>query len=204
MSTPNKRDTLFPGSSNVSSLGKRGPPDDDRTSRLSASQIPRVPDFLPSKRRAPPPAALPVKVNPNSQHFSTTGRFSRPKPLIPQGPVCSKSNPWEAYYAILKEGQSDRVTIAYKKELQHPIVAIKQRVHEGGDDLKKIIASCHENIVSLYEAHFHDGNLYFVYESMDVSLSEIQSTPYGTFAEFHIATLCKEVFIPDPRPQRSG
>lgn len=47
--------------------------------------------------------------------------------------------------------------------------------------------------MSLHEVYVHDERLYFIYECMDVSLAEIQATPYGEFAAFQIDTICKEV-----------
>ena len=196
MATPSRRETLFPGSSTV--LGKRFVRDEDVTnnsSRLSASQVPKVPDFLSNKRHEAPPA-LPVKVNPHSQRFAINGRFSRPNPPLSRGPVYHRSNPWESYYPILDENQAGRVTIAHKNDPKHPIVVIKQRACAEEARLKKIFRSDHKNVVLLIETYYYNQNLYFVYESMDVSLAEIQSTPYGIFEEFHIATVCKEVINP--------
>ena len=191
MATPSRRDTLFPGSSSAQGLGKRrNPNDEDHSSRLSASQIPP----LPHKRRAPPPPALPVKVNPESQHFTTSSRFPLAKHSVSLTPICRNTNPWERYFAILEEEQA---TVAYRKEPKHPIVAIKHQARPSGDTPKKIITLSHENIVTSFEAYLYDGNLYFIYDLMDVSLAEIQSTPYGTFEEYHIATICREVLIPD-------
>ncbi|KAL6716966.1 hypothetical protein ACLMJK_004879 [Lecanora helva] len=187
MAAANKRDTLFPGSS---VLGKR---DSSGSPRLSASQLPPIPDFPPNKRRTPLPAPLPVKINPNSQSFSSNGRFQRLEPSISLAPICRMSNPWLRYHAILEEAQGDWVTIANAKEPKHPIVVIKRRACPSDDVRQKIIGISHENIVALYEAYLYEGNLYFAYELMDVSLAEMQSTPYGILAEFHIATICKEV-----------
>ena len=41
----------------------------------------------------------------------------------------------------------------------------------------------------------HEETLYFVYEPVQVSLADIQSTPVGQFASHHIATVCDEVHI---------
>ena len=195
MATPNRRGTLFPGSPNPNGLGKREFPNDEDSSRLSASQIPSIPEDLPNKRRAPLPAALPVKINAHSQQFSTSSRFPRPTPSVARREICTLNDPWKLYYPILEEDQAGHVTIAYKHELKHPIVVIKKQIQKAEDNLKRISSTSHENVVSLYDAHSNAGDLYLVYESMDVSLTEIQSTPYGTLAEFHIATICKEVIF---------
>lgn len=199
MASPNRRGTLFPGSSSVQSLGKRSASDNDSSPRLSASQILEVPKALTNKRRALP-LALPVKVKTDSQFYTTSARFPRPNPPVRSEPISCESDPWEEYYAVLDEDQAGDITVAYKKEIKHPIVAIRRIANARKEDLKKVSRSCHENIVSLHKVHFQKEALYFVYESMDVSLAEIQSTPYGKLAEYHIATICKEVSGPSMQP----
>jgi len=49
--------------------------------------------------------------------------------------------------------------------------------------------------VSLHEVYIYNERLYFIYEYIDVSLAEIQVTPYGEFIAFQIATIYKEVGI---------
>ena len=126
MATPNRRDTVWPGSLNGASLGtRRSLTDDEASSRLSASQILSIPDFRSNKKRANPPALLPVKVNPKSQQFDRK-RFPR---------RCIKGNPWEPYFPVLKEEQAGEVTIFYKKTPHHPIVAIKPLAYNGGESV---------------------------------------------------------------------
>ena len=42
---------------------------------------------------------------------------------------------------------------------------------------------------------YRQGNLYSVYGPMEVSLAEIQATPYGIFEAYHIAVICQKVWV---------
>ncbi|KAL2048941.1 hypothetical protein ABVK25_010794 [Lepraria finkii] len=192
MSSPTRRGTIFPGNSNISSLGKRRT---EATDRLSSSKIPKIPDFLQKSQRVRPPT-LPLKANPKSQQFSTGSRFPprQKTSASPQGFTCQRGNPWQAYYAILKEDQDGgEFTIAHKKEVQHPVVAIKRESYTDNSQIKRLTRCSHENIVSLYRAYFEEGSVYLIYECVDVSLAEIQSTPRGKLASYQIAAVCQEV-----------
>lgn len=195
MAAPQRTNTKFPGNS-ISPLGKRRAETDIESLRLSASKIPSVPRFLEPRQRISPPAALPIKPNHRSQQFSPTPRFqdTKKQPLLPQNFI-NERDPWDGhgYYAILKEKQPCGIIIAHKQELTHPLVAIKQRDGQGTSNTKTLTRCCHENIVHLYEVYIHDTNLFFMYECTNVSLSEIQATPYGEFALYQIAAICQEV-----------
>ena len=195
MDTPQRRNTKFPGNS-VSSLGKRPADTDVDSSRLSASKIPKIPKFLESRQRINPPAVLPIKPNHRSQQFSPTSRFNNGKKqtFSPQNFV-NNCNPWQGheYLAILKEKQDGGAIIAHKQEISHPLVAVKQLGCSNRTGVKNLVRCSHENIVHLYDVYVHSNSLYFMYECSDVSLSDIQATPYGDFATYQIAAICQEV-----------
>ncbi len=79
MATPSRRDTVWPGSLGGISLGKgNSRSDDENSSRLSASQIPPVPEALPNNRRARPPGVgFGLTVNTSSQQFTHGARRLR-------------------------------------------------------------------------------------------------------------------------------
>ena len=195
MSSTDKRTTIFPGA-NVNSFGKRpaetGP---DKPSRLSASQLPKVPAFLNREQRPHPPAPLPVKANPDSQRFSPPSRVSqgRVNSVQGQGFVCHKGTPWQKYHAIIRDDQAGEVTVAHGQKPKHPIIAVKEQKCRDGDAIKRLCSCSHENIISLYEAYHEGEAVFFIYECMDVSLAEIQSTSHGNLLSFQIAAVCREV-----------
>ena len=198
MSVPERRLTRFPGSSTISSLGKRRGEAEPDPSTLSPSKIPKVPEFLQNKQRAHPPA-IPLKANPKSQQFSSASRFPKKADTSQRVAICQNGNPWQEYYGILREDQAGQVTLAYKSEIEHPVFAVKKHVCEDSTSVRNIIRCLHKNIVCLYDAYFEKDSLYLVYESVTFSLAEIQSTQYGKLAAFHIAAVCREVCNPDIR-----
>ena len=110
-----------------------------------------------------------------------------------QGFVCHKGTPWQKYHAIIRDDQAGEVTVAHGQKPEHPIIAVKQQKCQDGDAIKRLCSSSHENIVSLYEAYHEGEAVFFVYECMDVSLAEIQSTSHGNLLSFQIAAVCREV-----------
>lgn len=189
MATPQRTNTKFPGNS---PLGKRRAETETDSLRLSASK------FLESRQRVNPPAALPIKPNHRSQQFSPTPRFSNKKKqnFSPQNLIIN-CDPWQGheYLAILKGTHHGGVTIAHKQEISHPLVAVKQLDSRDRSNIKNLVRCSHENVVYLYEVYDHGNRLYFMYECTDVSLSEIQATPYGDFAPYQIAAICQEVVV---------
>lgn len=191
--------TVFPGNSQQTSLTKRPAPDDAESSgRLSASKIPKVPDFHRSQRLHPP--ALPVKATPHSRLSTQSSRF----PKFPREPIgqrsikCQKGTPWQDHFAILEEEQAGTVTIAHRVEHEHGIVAIrKQECSDGTAD--KTWARCHHDSVVTLHGTYLDGNtLFFVYDFMEVSLAEALLSPVGKLARYQIAAICQEVSDSSP------
>jgi len=204
MSSSDRRATVFPGNANVSLPSKRPAEAESESSlRLSLSNIPKVPKFLQDQPRKRP-AQLPVKVNPTSQRFSPTkspnvaprSRLSQPDKSshVAQGTLYHRRNPWKEYYAILREEQAGNVTLAHKQELEHPIVVVKQQRCTNSTSVKGVAPCSHENVVSLLEIFYDEDVVFFIYECMDVSLAEIQSTRYGNLASYQIAAVCREVW----------
>ena len=190
MATPQRTNTKFPGNS---PLGKRRAETDLESPRLSASNIPKVPRFLGTRQRVSPPAQLPIKPNHRSQQFSPTSRFDKQKPAPLSRSFVNHCNPWQGheYLAILKGSHRNGVIIAHKQEISHPMVAVTQCDHSA--NVKNLISCSSQNLVHLYEVYNHDDKLYFMYECMDISLCDIQATPYGDFAPYQIAAICQEV-----------
>lgn len=133
MGTPSRRDTVWPSSIGGIGLGKRiARSDDEDSSRLSASQIPKVPEGLPNKRRARPPGiGFGLTVNPSSQQFTHPARSIRPDPSeftpdpqqVPDSKILLQTDrpnsisvqgdPWKRYFRILTEENNGPVTITY-------------------------------------------------------------------------------------------
>ena len=161
MSVPEKQRTQSPESSSTSSLGKRRA-DTEPEARLSTSKIPKVPEFL---QHRPHPPAIPLKANPNSQQFSSTSRPPmRSEDANIRGAISPKGNPWQEYYAILKEDQAGQATVVYKQVNEHPIFAVKEHAWKESTSVQNFIRCSHKNTVGLYEAFFENESLYLIYE----------------------------------------
>ena len=106
-----------------------------------------------------------------------------------------EGSPWEDYESFLDEDQAGPVTVAYQKELDFSIVAIKRCKPPNTHSLKGIMRTSHQNLVRFMEVFLVDGELFTVYESMAVSLAEVQSSLCRIFHAYEIAALCKEVCV---------
>ncbi|KAL2049561.1 hypothetical protein ABVK25_010140 [Lepraria finkii] len=196
MASSDKRSTIFPGNSSIDTSRKRQAETGLETLRLSASKIPKAPRFVHNQQRPRPrPPSIPLPVNLGSSQYSSRSRFtSKPKQVpVSYGFACVKGDPWQECYAILKEDQGGQVTIAHKQEVEHPMIAIRETKIAKSSCVESLAGCLHENIVSLFGAYIDNETIFFVYECMDVTLAEIQSTPYGGLASYQIAVVCKEV-----------
>ena len=194
MAFSDKRSTVFPGNPSLNGLGKRPAEVDPEALRLSSSLVPKIPEFLRSEARPRPPP-IPLGVNPDSAHYSSRSRFPAKQKHDPavHGFACIEGNPWKDYYAILQEQQDSEVTIAHKQDMEHQIVAIKQLRITDRESTRALAGCLHENIVSLYRAYVEDEMIFLIYECTDVSLAEVQSTPYGQLVPYQMAAVCQEV-----------
>lgn len=181
-----RRLTIFPGTSNPHLIRKRAeinlpalptPP----TLSPSISEIP-VPTYT---RRSIPHPKIPVNVSSASQ-----SSFKRPKA---ERNFAQEKDPWLVYHTVLTEDQAGPVTLAYRQEPAFPIVAIKERKKTVDDPMCRLYKTSHPNVVALQEVFLNQNTLYFMYESMVVSLAAIQASPCGNLAAYEIATVCKEV-----------
>ncbi len=196
MDIPKRTNTTFPGNLPVT-LGKRRAETEIDSTDLLDSKIPKVSKPLEEKLRNNPPLGRRFPVNPHSNQYSPTSRLPKDTQQVSARKFFHECDPWhgDEYQAILKEGQGGGITIAHRQALSHPIIAVKEHACSDSQRIKNLVRFSHKNIVSLHEVYIHNERLYFIYECMDVSLAEIQATPYGEFAAFQIATICKEVGI---------
>ena len=204
MDALNRRNTKFPGNLASSPNRKRRADTEIDTSekrrtgaapfRLSASAIPRPPQLLETSTRVRPPAALPVKANAHSQQFSPNPRFkTKETQALVKRDFVHKCDPWQEneYRRIFKCG--DGKIIAHKQEITHAIVAVKEHSYKNDENIKNLAGCIHENVIQIKEAYVDQGKIFFMYEFTDVTLSEIQATPYGEFTPYQIAAICQKV-----------
>lgn len=188
MAALERRITKFPGNAGGTIFAKRVTgPDLTESSQLNTIDLPKVPEECHQPRVRPPP--LPLKPSLSQQHTSTSN-IKRTK-----GGICRPGTPWQNYNAVLTEIQADSIVLAQGCGEKHTIVAIKE-VNAGQDEcVKRLRQYSHPNLVDLTEAFLADNTVYMVYEWMDISLADIQSTPCGRLVSFQIAAVCKEVCV---------
>ena len=151
---------------------------------------------LPEK----PPRTLqkrPLPANPSQLSFE-------PKRTAEQAAKRLKTStehrPLAAYHKFLKLDQAGPATIASDSNSTCSMVAIKCSQVKSNDAIPPIRGLPGDNIVNLIEIFREtDGNIYMVYEQMDVSLRGVNSIAHGYWNSHEIAAICKEV---SPHPCR--
>jgi hypothetical protein len=193
-SHPDRRVTQFPGSNEIGLILPQQVtlPNESNVAEQPAAKLKR------HLQRAPPPPRLPVKAKPNSNLWSQPPTVTAPCPPPSKRTItafCEETSPWQKYHRIVSDNQAGPVVVAHEHRLTFSVVAIKEREVVAGWDLKRLIKVQHGNIVNLLAAFRDLSQLYLVYESMPVSLSDVQACPFGPLKEFEMATVCKEVGI---------
>jgi hypothetical protein len=181
-SQPDRRVTQFPGSNETGLILPQQvtPPNEFNVAEPPAAKLKRR-----LQREAPPPR-LPIKVKLDSNLWGQPSKRTITE-------FCEQASPWQKYQRIVSDCQAGPVVVAHEHRLTFSVVAIKQREVAAGWDFKRLIKVQHGNIVNLLAAFCDLSQLYLVYESMPVSLSDVQGCSYGPLKEFEMATVCKEV-----------
>lgn len=86
--------------------------------------------------------------------------------------------------------QAGRGWVVYNNTFSEAII---KEVKTTSKDLARLITSPHKNIVELQEAIYHKGAIFLVYEIMDISLSQIFSSPLGRLQLFEVAAFSREI-----------
>lgn len=134
---------------------------------------------LPQKQQIPPRLPLNVNATSNIKYANT---------ITPR-----KESPWTKFHGFLEVDQAGPGIVAYQKCSTFPTVIIKKIKGEDAKVPERIKNVSNANIVSLREIFSYRTSHYIVYDCMSVSLTDIQATPCGDFAEFEIVAICKEV-----------
>jgi Protein kinase domain len=148
----------------------------------------RPADFKRQANGTTLPPRLPLSVNPHSNHWDS----SRPAKRLNTS-FCTSGSPWDQYFPILSDEQAGPVTVAHENCPAFPVYAVKERTLNASDQSSRLLKIVHPQLVHLRAAYTKQSLMYLVYESMDVSLDDIQRCPYGPLKEFEIATICREV-----------
>ena len=71
-------------------------------------------------------------------------------------------------------------------------MAIKQRLLLERAQVKNLVRVEHENVVHLVDAYRDSSDLFLVYESVKVSLWDMQKCPYGPWTEYELSAICQQ------------
>lgn len=107
-----------------------------------------------------------------------------------------KELPWTTYHPLLKDDQSGHCTLAYRTVSPTFAMAVVKK-HSNvptPSQLNSLFECAHPNVVRLKEAYL-DEEFFWVYESANVSLTEVQACPSHSLEDFELAAICKEVSI---------
>lgn len=183
-----RRGTLFPRSKYV--LPVDNPPNalvSLKTSHSAAGagqkrKVPEDSSTSPGRERAKLGPRLPIIIE----------RTSIPLPVVEADPFL------EHFVPFLKINEAGPALLAYrnKEPTAFSIVVIrtaKLPSESSKNVMGRLVNASHQNVVHLEAAYYHEQTFHLVYEPMDVSLSQVQSSPKIPSRPYEIAAICKEV-----------
>ncbi|PGH19275.1 serine/threonine protein kinase [Polytolypa hystricis UAMH7299] len=168
----------------------------DHSNRLtvvpSAADINNVDGLLKNSTSTSNKAGSPKKRPPK---LPLTAKIVDPHSRLKKAsPFLLNENPWRRYWGVWEKDQAGTGILAYENVKSFPVVFITEREPPKLKvQLLRLKEISHANIVHLKQAYLSDKSIFFVYESMQASLAQLEGTPYVSFNEADIATVCKEL-----------
>ena len=178
MSSQPNRLTTFPHSSHYH---ERNVPQKRRSSANGEAEKRR---YIRNRHSPPPPlpAVHPPRPQQNHELRSATSSDAN-----------TNAN---TFRRIIAENQAGEGIVAHRDDSQFPLVLLKKRAKPESDIECLLNTTRHANLVNLLAFFERDGAINLVYECMQVSLLQLQASPYNAFVEYELAAICKEV-LPD-------
>ncbi|KAA8647896.1 uncharacterized protein ATNIH1004_006598 [Aspergillus tanneri] len=101
---------------------------------------------------------------------------------------------WPKYQPFWESDQAGLSIIAHDNSIDHKIVAIKKAKQQANKKQRSQLHSVkHDNIVQLLDVFSTDSSLYLVYESLEISLHNVQAACRGELNEVEMSIVGKEV-----------
>lgn len=158
----------------------------DRNNRVS--RFPGTRDGnLHAKRPLATDSELPV------QRTEDSGQRPHKRPTLVKLSKTA-SDPWKLYHKSFKIDQAGSGYVVHRNDESFREGIIKV-VKAPRSELSKIMTDPHTNFVHLHEVFYHDGQIFFFYEMMDVSLAQIFSSPLGRLQLYEVAAFSKEILL---------
>ena len=101
-------------------------------------------------------------------------------------------SPWNQYRKSFKINQAGPAYIVHANDSTFREGVIKA-VKTHRSEFSKVHTNPHKNFVHLQEAFYFDGQIFFLYEVMDISLAQIFNSPLGRLQLFEVAAFSKEL-----------
>lgn len=114
------------------------------------------------------------------------------RPALARQLYKTAANPWERHRKSFKINQAGPGYIVHTNDSAFR-EGIMKAVKTSRSELSKVITDPHKNFVYLHEAFYHDGQIFLLYEVMDISLAQIFGSPLGRLQVFEVAAFSKEL-----------
>ena len=130
-----------------------------------------------------------IPINPNQTLLAVTTEADQYHIEIGQKEI--NTSPERNYHKFMSFDQAGPATIAY--DSSHNLYAIKKYKHDLDKGKYTARPFKKNSLVSIKDLFWRGGEIYIVYECMDISLQHILATPRGYLAAAEIAVIYKQV-----------
>lgn len=115
--------------------------------------------------------------------------------LVPVRGIFKKAveDPWKRYRRVFEYDQAGPGMLVHINNDSFEEFVVRSHAVDSEECLSAIKDCSHKNIVRLQEALYDRGNIFFIYEVMDVSLAHIFVTPLGRLKPYEVATFCADI-----------
>ncbi|QSS66489.1 hypothetical protein I7I51_07346 [Histoplasma capsulatum] len=149
--------TLVPSAADVRQIG-------DICRATDRNAEPRLQQRLSKER----PPRIPLRINTNAP----------PSRLTKTTSFLSHEHPWKRYIGVWEKNRAGTAILAYENVMSFPVVFIKKRSSRSSQEpVQHLKPVSHANITHLKEAFMSGESIYFVYEAMRTSLSQLHCSP---------------------------
>ncbi|KAH8424210.1 uncharacterized protein LDX57_001967 [Aspergillus melleus] len=105
----------------------------------------------------------------------------------------TEAEPWQLYQRLYKLNLAGQGLVIHRKDNSFSEFHSKEVKVNKKEWLSRLTRVSHKNVVALHECFYHAGDLFFIYELMDVPLLYIFSTPFSPLKAYEVASWCREV-----------
>lgn len=104
-----------------------------------------------------------------------------------------EKDPWIHYKGFMKVLQAGPAILVYDKNRQRKIFAVKELRGFDKDSLKHLRPVIHPNLVRFVVGYYFKNSCFLFYDPIEVSLSDVLSSPKGNLEVHDMATICRGI-----------